>query len=139
MTDAMQVLKKDFMPTDLAPLLKQIGFDGCIAVQARQSVEETNWLLKLAHENDFIKGVVGWVDLRSANIYNVLSGYAKQRKLVGVRHVVHDEPEARRQCTWSAAHSGTWELPDGMDVAPQDAAIHGASRARSPAWMRGSG
>lgn len=93
MTDAMQVLKQDFMPTDLGPLLNQIGFDGCIAVQARQSVEETNWLLKLADENDFIKGVVGWVDLRSANIYDEFSGYSKQRKLVGVRHVVHDEPD----------------------------------------------
>jgi L-fuconolactonase len=93
MTDAMQVLKQDFMPTDLGPLLTQIGFDGCIAVQARQSIEETNWLLKLANENDFIKGVVGWVDLRSPNIDEVLSGYANQKKLVGVRHVVHDEAD----------------------------------------------
>ena len=93
MTDAMQVLKQDFMPTDFGPLLNQIGFDECIAVQARQSIEETNWLLKLADENDFIKGVVGWVDLRSPNIYEVLSGYANQKKLVGVRHVVHDEAD----------------------------------------------
>jgi L-fuconolactonase len=93
MTDAMQVLKQDFMPTDLGPLLTQIGFDGCIAVQARQSIEETNWLLKLANENDFIKGVVGWVDLCSPNIDEVLSGYANQKKLVGVRHVVHDEAD----------------------------------------------
>ena len=93
MIDAMQVLKRNFMPADLGPLLNQIGFDGCIAVQARQSIEETNWLLKLADENDFIKGVVGWVDLRSPNIYEVLSGYANQKKLVGVRHVVHDEAD----------------------------------------------
>lgn len=93
MTDAMQVLKQDFMPTDLDPLLNQIGFDGCIAVQARQSIEETNWLLKLANENDFIKGVVGWVDLRSPHINEVLSDYANQKKLVGVRHVVHDEAD----------------------------------------------
>ena len=91
MTGAMQVLKRDFMPTDLSPLLKQIGFDECIAVQARQSIEETNWLLKLANENDFIKGVVGWVDLRSPDIYEVLSGFANKKKLIGVRHVVHDE------------------------------------------------
>ena len=93
MTDAMQVLKQDFMPADLGPLLNQIGFDGCIAVQARQSIEETNWLLKLANENDFIKGVVGWVDLRSPHINEVLSDYANQKKLVGVRHVVHDEAD----------------------------------------------
>ena len=93
MTDAMQVLKKDFLPTDLAPLLNQIGFDGCIAVQARQSIEETNWLLRIANKNDFIKGVVGWVDLLSPNIDETLSGYTNQKKLVGVRHVVHDEAD----------------------------------------------
>ena len=93
MTDPMQVLKQDFMPADLGPLLNQIGFDGCIAVQARQSIEETNWLLKLANENDFIKGVVGWVDLRSPHINEVLSDYANQKKLLGVRHVVHDEAD----------------------------------------------
>ena len=93
MTDEMQLLKKDFMPTDLSPLLNQIGFDGCIAVQARQSIKETNWLLKLSNENDFIKGVVGWVDLRSPNINEVLSGYENQKKLVGVRHVVNDEAD----------------------------------------------
>ena len=93
MTDAMQLLKQDFMPADISPLLNQIGFDGCIAVQARQSIEETNWLLKLANENDFIKGVVGWVDLRSHHINQVLSDYANQKKLLGVRHVVHDEAD----------------------------------------------
>ena len=93
MTNAMQALKRNFMPTDLSPLLNQIGFDGCIAVQARHSLEETNWLLNLANENDFIKGVVGWVDLGSSNIYDVLLSYSRQQKLVGVRHVVHDEPD----------------------------------------------
>jgi L-fuconolactonase len=95
MTEAMPGLKRDFMPDDLAPLLSQIGFDGCIAVQARQSLAETDWLLKLADEHDFIKGVVGWVDLRSPNIYEILSGYANRKKLVGVRHVVHDEADDR--------------------------------------------
>jgi L-fuconolactonase len=93
MSDVMPVLKKDFMPGDLAPLLSQIKFDGCIAVQARQSILETEWLLKLADQNDFVKGVVGWVDLRSLDIAEVLSGFANEKKLVGVRHVVHDEPD----------------------------------------------
>lgn len=93
MTGVMEVLKKDFLPADLAPLLNQISFEGCIAVQARQSVEETNWLLKLADENNFIKGVVGWVDLRSPEIHKQLSEYSNEKKLVGVRHVVHDEPD----------------------------------------------
>src|ERR1039457_6150906 len=55
--DEMATLKRDFLPRDLAPLLAASGFDGCIAVQARQSLEETRWLLELAERNDFIKGV----------------------------------------------------------------------------------
>ena len=91
MTKEMTALKKDFVPADLAPLLSKIGFDGSIAVQARQSLAETNWLLQLANDNDFIKGVVGWVDLQSPDIKDQLSGYRREKKLVGVRHVVHDE------------------------------------------------
>lgn len=93
MTDEMPDLKRDFMPGDLSPLLGQIGFDGCVSVQARQSIEETDWLLELAEENNFIKGVVGWVDLRSPHVHQVLSGYSNRGKLVGVRHVVHDEAD----------------------------------------------
>jgi L-fuconolactonase len=89
----MEVLKKDFLPDDLAPLLSAEGFTGTIAVQARQSLEETNWLLQLARQNEFIKGVVGWVDLRSTYIEDQLYAYSANRKLVGVRHVVHDEPD----------------------------------------------
>jgi L-fuconolactonase len=93
MTDEMQVLKRDYLPAELQPLLKAIGFDGTIAVQARQMVEETEWLLKLADEHDLIKGVVGWVDLRSPALREQLERYAPHPKLVGVRHVVHDEPD----------------------------------------------
>jgi L-fuconolactonase len=56
-------------------------------------MEETNWLLNLADNNNFIKGVVGWVDLRSPTIYQQLEAYRNNNKLVGVRHVVHDEPD----------------------------------------------
>ena len=93
MTAEMGVLKQDFLPGDLAPLLKAEGFVGTIAVQARQSLEETNWLLQLARENELIKGVVGWVDLRSPLIMDQLLAYSANRKLVGVRHVVHDEAD----------------------------------------------
>jgi L-fuconolactonase len=93
MTDQMQALKQDFLPDDLKPLLDSIQFDGCIAVQARQSLEETRWLLELAEQYPFIKGVVGWVDLRSANLSEQLQRFARHPKLVGVRHVVHDEPD----------------------------------------------
>jgi L-fuconolactonase len=93
MTDQMQVLRRDYLPGELQPLLKAIGFDGTIAVQARQMIEETEWLLKLADEHDLIKGVVGWVDLRSPALREQLERYAPHPRLVGVRHVVHDEPD----------------------------------------------
>jgi len=93
MTDQMAVLRRDYLPGELKPLLSASGFEGAIAVQARQMVEETEWLLQLADQHDFIKGVVGWVDLCSANLRGQLERYARHPKLVGVRHVVHDEPD----------------------------------------------
>jgi L-fuconolactonase len=92
-TDKMGVLKRDFLPQDLAQLLAGIGFDGCIAVQARQNLEETRWLLELAEQHPFIKGVVGWVDLRSDRLSVQLERFASHPKLVGVRHVVQDEAD----------------------------------------------
>ncbi|WP_347840739.1 amidohydrolase family protein [uncultured Draconibacterium sp.] len=92
-TDELMVIKRDFLPQHLQPLLKANGYDSCIAVQARQSIEETNWLLNLANENSFIKGVVGWVDLRSNILEQTLEELAENKKLVGVRHVVQDEPD----------------------------------------------
>ena len=93
MTDQMAVLRRDYLPGELQPLLEAGGFDGTIAVQARQMVAETEWLLKLADEHDFIRGVVGWVDLRSPALREQLAKYARHPRLVGVRHVVHDEPD----------------------------------------------
>jgi L-fuconolactonase len=93
MTDRMSTLKRDFLPVDLEPLLRGAGFNGTIAVQARQNLEETRWLLELADENEFIKGVVGWVDLRSPELRAQLTQFSAHPKLVGVRHVVHDEPD----------------------------------------------
>jgi len=92
-SESMKGLRKDFLPADLLPLLKQSDFDGSIAVQARQSLEETRWLLKLAREYDFIKGVVGWVDLCSGEAENQIAEFASDPKFVGVRHVLHDEPD----------------------------------------------
>ena len=93
MTDQMAILKHAFLPQDLQPLLASIDFDGCIAVQARQNLQETQWLLELADKHEFIKGVVGWVDLRSEELRDQLERFASHPKLVGVRHVVHDEPD----------------------------------------------
>jgi len=89
----MDVLKKNFLPEDLEKELKTIDFNGSIAVQARQSLKETEWLLKLADEYNCIKGVVGWVNLCSPEIEEQLNKFSQCKKLVGVRHVVHDEPD----------------------------------------------
>lgn len=88
-------LHRDWLPSDLAPLLAAAGLDGCIAVQARQTVEESRWLLKLADKSPIIKGVVGWVDLRSARVGDQLGELAARPKFRGVRHVVQDEPDDR--------------------------------------------
>lgn len=93
MTDQMEVLRRDYLPDELRPLLAAIQFDGSIAVQARQMLEETEWLLQLADEHEIIRGVVGWVDLRSPQLREQLERFAQHPKLVGVRHVVHDEPD----------------------------------------------
>lgn len=90
---SMMVLRRDFLPGDLLRHLKQVNFDGSIAVQARQNLEETRWLLKLAGEYDFIKGVVGWIDLCSEEAEGQIAEFASDPKLVAVRHVLQDEPD----------------------------------------------
>lgn len=89
----MHELKRDFLPEDLLKELTGIGFSGSIAVQARQKFEETLWLLDLAGKHNFIKGVVGWVDLCSEDIMHQLEVASKSKKFVGVRHVLQDEPD----------------------------------------------
>jgi L-fuconolactonase len=93
MDASMGVLKRDRLPPDLEPLLAAAGFDGSVAVQARQSLAETEWLLDLADRHGFIRGVVGWVDLRSPDVGAQLARFAARPKLRGVRHVVQDEPD----------------------------------------------
>lgn len=91
--DSMKVLQKDFLPSNLGPILKSNMVDGCVAVQADQSEEETEFLLQLAGENEFIKGVVGWVDLRADDVDKKLAHFSKDKKLKGVRHIVQEEPD----------------------------------------------
>ena len=86
-------LQRDWLPEDLARLQRPLGFDGSIAVQARQSLEESRWLLALADADPRIKGVVGWVDLRSEHVDDELAEFATHPCFVGVRHVVQDEPD----------------------------------------------
>jgi L-fuconolactonase len=91
----MERLAHDHLPADLAPLAAAEGIGGTIAVQARQSLEESRWLLELADANPLILGVVGWVDLRSTHVEDQLRAFAEHPKFVGVRHVVQDEPDPR--------------------------------------------
>ena len=91
----MAVLKRDRLPDDLLILIGSAGIGGTVAVQARQTVAETSWLLELADQHAFIKGVVGWVDLCSAELRSQLSRLSAHPKFRGVRHVVQDEPDDR--------------------------------------------
>ena len=93
MGPGMEDLQSDHLPANLFPLLAAARIDGTIAVQARQTLEETRWLLSLARQHAFIKGVVGWVDLCSPDVREQLARFSVDRKLVGVRHVVHDEAD----------------------------------------------
>ena len=123
MSDAMGQLKRDFLPQDLYPLLQSIGFQGSIAVQARQSLEETRWLLELAEEHAFIHGVVGWVDLCSADLSAQLELFAAHPKLVGVRHIVQDEPDdgflLRPNFMAGIAQLKQWDLADDLLLYPR--------------------
>lgn len=91
-TQDMSVIRRDFLPEDLAPILKENGFDGCVAVQADQSVQETKFLIALAEQNHMIKGVVGWIDLRSRDLEQELNFFKAYPVLKGFRHIVQGEP-----------------------------------------------
>jgi len=90
-TDDMRAIRRDFLPADLEPTLAANGIDGCVAVQADQSEAETRFLLDCARNYPFIKGVVGWVDLRSPRLEATLDELADEPRLRGVRHVAQAE------------------------------------------------
>lgn len=89
----MSLLKRDFLPADIAPELKTNGIDASVAVQAEQSEDETRFLLQLAADDSKIAGVVGWADLRSPEIDERLAHFSREKKLRGFRHIAQDEPD----------------------------------------------
>lgn len=91
--ETMTSIQNDFLPHDLNPLLLENKFSACVAVQASQSEAETHFLLDLAAQNEFIKGVVGWVDLLNDTVGERLHHFSKYDKLKGFRHVVQGEPD----------------------------------------------
>lgn len=86
-------IRRDYLPEDLLREFEPCNLDGCVAVQARQTLEESRWLLELADHHPMIKGVVGWVDLRADNVAEQLELFAHHPRFVGVRHIVQDEPD----------------------------------------------
>ena len=93
MTDDLSALQNNFLPQDLEHLLSQAGFEGTIAVQAREMEVETAFLLELANNNSIIKGVVGWVDLCSTDVKQSLERYADDSLLKGFRMIIHDHAD----------------------------------------------
>lgn len=91
--DEMSVIKRDFLSDDLQKVFAENGVDACVAVQADQTTEETNFLISIAENNNFIKGVVGWVNLRSESIEEDLLKYKKYDVVKGFRHVVQGEQD----------------------------------------------
>ena len=93
MSDEMKALRRDFLVPELQQVMRDSGVRGTIAVQARQTIEETEWLLDLAVNNDFILGVVGWAPLAAGNAAAVLDRFARFPRLKALRHVLHDDPD----------------------------------------------
>ena len=92
-SSGMEVLRRDFLPGDLKPLLDGAGIEGAIAVQARQTLTETKWLLALAEEHAWMRGVVGWAPIAAPEFPAVLAELRQNSKLKGLRHVIQDEPD----------------------------------------------
>lgn len=92
-SDEMRALRRDCGPRHLRAEMDAAGINGVVSVQARQSIEETRWLLELANQNDFIRGVVGWVPLIRVDVATHLERFASEAKLKAVRHVLQDEPD----------------------------------------------
>ena len=88
----MAPLQRDFLPGDAKQEMDRAGVAACVAVQARQSSEETRWLLELADAHPFVAGVVGWVDLQADDAGAQLERVAAHPKIVGLRHIVQSEP-----------------------------------------------
>ncbi len=94
-SNEMAPLRRDYLPPDLEHAARPHGVEGSVAVQARQSLEESRFLLGLADQSPFVRGVVGWVDLQGDDLAHHLRELSAHEKFLGVRHVVQDEPDER--------------------------------------------
>ncbi|HEX4032620.1 MAG TPA: amidohydrolase family protein [Terracidiphilus sp.] len=98
MGEGMEVLRRDYLPTDLEEVARSAGITGTVVVQARQTTEETEWLAELAAKSELIRGVVGWAPLVDPNVAADLERFSSLPKVKGVRHVLHDEPDPYYMC-----------------------------------------
>jgi L-fuconolactonase len=129
-TEEMSLIKKDFLPGDLKYILQENNFDGCITVQVEQTEEENDFLLKAAQDNEFIKGVVGWIDLQLENIDERLAYYKQFERLKGFRHILQGEkkrdlmlsPQFKRGISLLSKYNFTYDVlifPDQLVFAKQ--------------------
>jgi L-fuconolactonase len=93
MLAGMESIRRDFLIPELHSVTREAGVTGTVAVQARQTIEETEWLLGLARDHKLIRGVVGWVPLIEADVSKHLESLCANRNLKGIRHVLHDESD----------------------------------------------
>ena len=93
MTGEMESLRRDFLTPELQSVFAEVGVEGSVAVQARQTLAETEWLLQLANNCELIRGVVGWFPLIEDQVGSFLDRISQDRRLKGVRHILHDEPD----------------------------------------------
>ena len=93
MPPGRNVLHRNYLPGDLAPILERNGVSRTVLVQAHQSVQEAEFLLDVAETTDFVAGVVAWVDLTRPDVGTALDSLARRSKLVGIRHQVEDDPD----------------------------------------------
>ena len=95
--ESMRLLRRVFLPPESAREMAGVAFDACVAVQARQTLEETRWLLALADANPTIIGVVGWIDLQAGadRVRAQLESFGRHPRLVGLRHIAQSEPDDR--------------------------------------------
>ncbi len=93
MDDSLATLRRDYLPHHLKTEIDAAGISGVVSVQARQILKETDFLLNLAAQHPFVRGVVGWVPLNDPGVGGILEQYAANPRLKGVRHVLHDEAD----------------------------------------------
>jgi L-fuconolactonase len=91
----MAALRRDCLPAELCCEMEGASIDACVAVQARQTLEETRWLLELADVHPFVAGVIGWIDLQADEAAEQLARFVDHPKLIGIRHIVQAEPDER--------------------------------------------